>query len=80
MPTLNAILKTARERALAANLPYAGALTPTEAYYLSQHAPSARIVDVRSHAEQDRHDSQGLRCDAECGEQDQRQRCDREGA
>lgn len=53
MPTLSAILKIARERALAANLPYAGALTPSEAYYLSQHAPSARIVDVRSHAEQD---------------------------
>jgi rhodanese-related sulfurtransferase len=53
MPTLSAILQTAQARALAANLPYAGALTPTEAYYLSQHAPSARIVDVRSHAEQD---------------------------
>ena len=53
MPTLSAILKTAQERALALNLPYAGALTPTEAYYLSQHAPNSRIVDVRSHAEQD---------------------------
>ncbi|MFA5171802.1 MAG: rhodanese-like domain-containing protein [Sulfuriferula sp.] len=53
MPTLSAILQTARERAAAANLPYSGALTPAEAYYLSQHVPSARIIDVRSHAELD---------------------------
>ncbi|BBO99427.1 rhodanese-like domain-containing protein [Sulfuriferula nivalis] len=53
MPTLSAILQTARERAAAANLPYSGLLTPGEAHYLSQHAPSAHIVDVRSHAELD---------------------------
>jgi rhodanese-related sulfurtransferase len=51
MPTLSAILQTARERAATANLTYSGLLTPGEAYYLSQHAPSAHIVDVRSHAE-----------------------------
>lgn len=53
MPTLNEILHTAQERARAANLPYAGALTPTEAYFLSQHAPGAVLIDVRSQAERD---------------------------
>ncbi|MHB1678611.1 MAG: rhodanese-like domain-containing protein [Sulfuriferula sp.] len=53
MPTLNAILLAARERAQTAGRTYSGALTPQEAYYLSQHAPSAVIVDVRSHAELD---------------------------
>lgn len=53
MPTLSAILQSARERAAVANLPYSGLLTPVEAFYLSQHAPGAYIVDVRSHAELD---------------------------
>lgn len=53
MPSLNLILRTAQERAHAANLPYAGALTPTEAYYLEQHAPGAVLVDVRSQPERD---------------------------
>lgn len=53
MPTLNNILHTAQERAQAANLPYTGALTPTEAHYLIQHAPGAILVDVRSQAERD---------------------------
>lgn len=53
MPTLNNILHTAQQRAQDANLPYVGALTPTEAYYLSQHAPGAILVDVRSQAERD---------------------------
>lgn len=53
MPTLNNILHAAQERAQAANLAYAGALTPLEAYYLSQHAPGAILVDVRSQAERD---------------------------
>lgn len=53
MPTLNTILLAAQQRAQLAELSYSGALTPTEAYYLSQHAPGAVIVDVRSHAERD---------------------------
>lgn len=53
MPTISKILKTAQERAERASLPYAGALTPIEAYYIWQHAPGARLVDVRSHAEWD---------------------------
>ena len=53
MPTLNAILHTARERANDAGLPYSGSLTPHEAWFLSEHAPGAVIVDVRSQAERD---------------------------
>ncbi len=43
------ILKRARERAAAHNLPYAGALTPAEAHALAQHG--AKLVDVRTRAE-----------------------------
>lgn len=35
------------------NLPYAGALTPAEAYEVWQLAPGARLVDVRTRAEWD---------------------------
>ena len=38
-------------RARGADLPYAGALTPQEAYQLLQLAPGARLVDVRTDAE-----------------------------
>ena len=34
-------------------LPYAGALTPKEAYVLTQHHPNAKLVDVRTRAEWD---------------------------
>ena len=34
-------------------LPYSGALTPEEAYEVSQLAPAARLVDVRTRAELD---------------------------
>lgn len=53
MPTLNKILHTAQQRVQSLNLPYAGALTPVEAYYLYQHAPGAILVDVRSQAERE---------------------------
>lgn len=51
MGTLNKILQTARERALSKGLPYAGELTPSEAYALLELAPQAKLVDVRSKAE-----------------------------
>jgi rhodanese-related sulfurtransferase len=41
----------AAARARAAALPYAGAVTPREAYELLQQAPAARLVDVRTNAE-----------------------------
>jgi len=48
-----AILKAASERARAMGLPYAGAVTPAEAYALLQQDPAARLIDVRSCAELD---------------------------
>ena len=48
---INEILGKARERAERMGLPYAGALTPREAYEIWQSAPAAKVVDVRTHAE-----------------------------
>lgn len=45
------LLLLAQQRALQNNLPYAGALTPQEAFELSQLNPQAVLVDVRSRAE-----------------------------
>lgn len=53
MGRLNDILSLAQERAKAASLPYAGALTPAEANEIWQLAPGARLVDVRTKAEWD---------------------------
>jgi rhodanese-related sulfurtransferase len=53
MGRLNDILSLARERAQAASLPYAGALTPGEAHEVWQLAPGAKLVDVRTRAELD---------------------------
>ncbi|HET9114407.1 MAG TPA: rhodanese-like domain-containing protein [Burkholderiales bacterium] len=53
MPTLNAILVAAQQRANDAALNYSGVLVPHEAAYLAEHAPGAVIVDVRSQAERD---------------------------
>jgi rhodanese-related sulfurtransferase len=47
------ILTTARQRGNENQLPYAGAVTPTEAYTLLQQNPNAKIVDVRTNAERD---------------------------
>lgn len=53
MGKLTEILTLARERGQAMGLPYAGAVTPLEAWALLQNAPGARIVDVRTRAEWD---------------------------
>ncbi len=51
LPTIDALLERARERARGLNAPYAGSLEPSEAWALLQHDPAARLVDVRSRAE-----------------------------
>ena len=51
METIRLILENARARAEANHLPYAGALTPQEAWEILQKAPHAKLVDVRSKAE-----------------------------
>jgi rhodanese-related sulfurtransferase len=47
------ILSTARRRGQDNKLPYAGAVTPQEAYALLQEHPNAKLVDVRTNAERD---------------------------
>jgi len=51
MPDHPDILASARERAQASSLPYAGAVTPTEAWALLSAAEGFQLVDVRSRAE-----------------------------
>jgi rhodanese-related sulfurtransferase len=46
-------LQKAHERAKESGLPYDGALTPAEAYEVLEHAPGAKLVDVRTRAELD---------------------------
>ena len=53
MPTLTDILHLAQERARHLKLPYEGALTPQEAFEITQLAPAAKLVDVRTRAELD---------------------------
>lgn len=53
MGKLTDLLRLAQQRAQEMNLPYAGALTPTEAHEVWQLAPGARLVDVRTRAEWD---------------------------
>lgn len=53
MISLTDLLRLAHERAEKMQLPYAGALTPQEAFSVLQQAPGARIVDVRTRAELD---------------------------
>lgn len=53
MGKLTDLLQLARERAQHLDLPYAGALTPAEAFHLKQLAPGATLVDVRTRAELD---------------------------
>ena len=53
MDTPEVIFARAAERARQMTLPYAGALTPAEAYALVQRVPGAKIVDVRTKAEWD---------------------------
>ena len=47
------ILALAQKRAVENNLPYAGALTPHEAFEIVQANPEALLVDVRTQAELD---------------------------
>lgn len=47
------ILETARRRREDKQLPYAGAVTPLEAYTLLQAIAGAKLVDVRTDAERD---------------------------
>ena len=47
------ILDTAHARGATSGLPYAGAVTPQEAYALLQSEPTARLIDVRTNAERD---------------------------
>ncbi len=51
MNTVEHILDTARSRA--PGQPYAGAVTPQEAYALVQADPRVKLVDVRTNAERD---------------------------
>ena len=53
MKTPGEILEAARERGRTSTLPYAGAVTPDEAYTLLQSEPAARLIDVRTNAERD---------------------------
>jgi rhodanese-related sulfurtransferase len=51
MGKITEILAQAQQRAKDLNLPYEGALLPTEAYDIMQSAPGAKLVDVRTSAE-----------------------------
>ena len=50
MGKLSELLTLAQQRGHALGLPYAGALTPQEAFDLLRLAPGARLVDVRTRA------------------------------
>jgi rhodanese-related sulfurtransferase len=47
------ILSAAVQRGQASQLPYAGAVTPEEAFLLLQQNPNVKLVDVRTNAERD---------------------------
>lgn len=51
MPSHTELLERARTRARELNLPYAGAVTPSEAHALREAVPDACLVDVRTRAE-----------------------------
>ncbi len=53
MGKLSETLALAAARGKALGLPYAGALTPAEAFAVLESAPGARLVDVRTRAELD---------------------------
>ena len=53
MGKLSETLALAQQRSRDAGLPYAGLLTPREAWDVLQAAPGARLVDVRTRAEWD---------------------------
>lgn len=47
------ILSSAQQRARENGWPYAGAVTPQEAYVLLQQHPRVKLIDVRTNAERD---------------------------
>lgn len=51
MSDIQQILALAEQRAIEKRLPYAGALTPQEAYQILQNDSRAQLVDVRTKAE-----------------------------
>lgn len=53
MASTDKILSAARQRGQDAGLPYAGAVTPQEAYELLRQDPRTLLVDVRTNAERD---------------------------
>ena len=53
MPSTNDIFSLAQQRQQAQALPYAGAVTPAEAYALLQANPAVKLIDVRTQAERD---------------------------
>jgi rhodanese-related sulfurtransferase len=53
MSTLEQLYAEAERRRLDGRLPYAGAMSPTEAFELLQLDPRTRLVDVRTQAELD---------------------------
>lgn len=50
---MNEILDKARQRGQEQHLPYAGVVTPEEAFQLLQNNPQVLLVDVRTNAERD---------------------------
>ncbi|MGI4813857.1 MAG: rhodanese-like domain-containing protein [Janthinobacterium lividum] len=53
MSTVEQLYASAEARRAEGHLPYAGAVTPTEAFELLQALPEARMIDVRTRAELD---------------------------
>ncbi|MBI1889378.1 MAG: rhodanese-like domain-containing protein [Burkholderiales bacterium] len=53
MTAKNDVFSQARQRAADHSYPYAGAVTPQEAYALLQADPAIKLVDVRTNAERD---------------------------
>jgi rhodanese-related sulfurtransferase len=53
MSDTSTILQAAQQRAAVHQLPYAGALTPNEAFELTQNNENVKLVDVRTQAELD---------------------------
>ena len=53
MNSITDTLEAARERAEDIGAAYSGSLTPQEAHEVLQHAPGAKLVDVRTRAELD---------------------------
>ena len=74
MGTLTDILNRAQTRAGEAGLPYAGAVTPTEAFALLQNPPGTTLVDVRPQLQREatRRPASGERADSRSGDGEKR--------